>query len=621
MKRIILTIIVLFSFMLINANMISGHTNLLDSPVEGAILELYTQQPGMGLPPIEITTSNEDGFYSFNITLPGWYFVGGLIETPIFQYMFYDNATNPQMATPIHISNMNPNHDEIDFNFQSNIPGGNNSISGLVTDNSSTPIESVQIELIPAQYSSPWWASFFCETDQNGIFSMENLPDGEYLLMGWYPTYFPYFYNGAQFWQQAEVIILENGSAIQIDIVMQSNFLYSITGHVEDALTNQPIIGAMVYVIPHDGHIPGSNGPGGSMMMTPFAITDENGNYELILSEDDYLVMAHDTVTNCVEFYDNAATPLTATWLTLDQNISGIDFVLNENLGGDYSVSGTLSISSNNPNPPVPMLAVAVSSDEDWEETVAADSGGGYIIPDLPGGEYYVYGFSPIAIPTYFEDAINYEEAILLDIESNLNGIDIELQTAQENGYLACSGFVLDDTGEPVSNVTVAFVDPFGNVQDYAYTDALGEYEIPSLGSLNYTAIATKTFYETDEVQLPINGNQSWNFTIIDPDTYSEQQLIDTHNMLEVNSFPNPFNPQTTIRFSLPHFAEETEISIFNIKGQKVYHKMLVDLAKGSYAISWLAKDEQNKSLGSGVYFLRIHTENYTNSAKLLLLK
>ncbi|MDO9578843.1 MAG: carboxypeptidase regulatory-like domain-containing protein [Candidatus Cloacimonadales bacterium] len=618
MKRIILTLFLFFNFILLNSYSISGYTNLLESPVEGASLELYAQQPHMGNSLIDVTTSDENGYYIFNITDPGMYYVAAIIENPVVQTLFYDNVPSPFLATSIQVNNMTPNQTDIDFDFLSNIPSGDNSIFGTVTDISGTPVEAAEIAMFPFQYCNPWMTPFTTFSDSEGNYLLDELPDGEYILFVWHQFYYPYVYNGVQAWPQAEVIVLENGVALEIDVILESNESYIISGFVFDTQTNQPIIGAEIRGFSQNGNHPFGYGQGGCML--PETTTDENGFYQLLLPAGVYHLMAIDTQTNDVEFYDEASTPLTATWIVVDQNIENIDFYLNDNLNGDYSIAGTITSSGGN-NEQI-ILAVAVSSDEDWEETVMANNDtGGYIIPDLPNGSYYVYGFSPAAIPTYYEDAIYFEEAVQVELQANVTDIDITLHVPQENGYLGCSGLVLDNLGNPVSNATVAFLDSFGNVHDYAYSDDNGAYQIPFLGSLNYTALATKTFYSTDSIQLPVYGNQTWDFTIAPFNTNIEETLINVESSLKILAYPNPFNPQTIISFSLPNFAPETKLSIFNIKGQKVYSKILNDLAAGSYAISWQAKDNQDKSLGSGIYLVRVSSGNYSGTGKLLLLK
>jgi len=618
MRKIIAVLFVLFAVNLLNAYTISGYTNITDTPAEGVVLELYSQHPGMSTYPIDSTTSDEVGFYFFDIASPGMYYVGALIETPVYQYLFYENVASPQLAITIHLSNISPIQENINFNFQPNIPAGDNAISGTVTDNATNPAENVQVALYPAQHSCAWMAVFSTETDENGNYALEELPDGDYLLRAWNPLYHSYFYNGVPAWPMAEIISLANSMIVSIDISLEPKITYTVSGYVEDAQTGSPLAGAEIYGIPQFGHYSQSNSQSGMILSTE---TDADGMYSLVLPENTYMIMAIDPESKNVMFYDNVYTPLSATWMTLDQNIGEVDFLMNEIPAGDYALSGTITVGGGNPLEPVPLLAVAVSSDEDWEETVAVESTGDYIFPDLPAGNYYIYAFSPLSIPTYFADAISFEEADLIELQSNLTGIDIDLQSAQEDGYLDCSGFVLDETAAAVANATVAFLDPLGNIYDFAITDDAGEYSVPALASLNYTAIATKTFYSSDEVQLAFNGNLSWNFTLDATCTDNDQALPDTPQSLQIRVYPNPFNPQTNLSFSLPESTDSAEIAIFNLRGQKVYTQTISEPRAGTNSLAWTAKDNNGKTIGSGVYLLKISAGKYLGTGKLLLLK
>jgi len=85
-------------------------------------------------------------------------------------------------------------------------------------------------------------------------------------------------------------------------------------------------------------------------------------------------------------------------------------------------------------------------------------------------------------------------------------------------------------------------------------------------------------------------------------------------------NYPNPFNPETTIRYSL-HKESRVTISIYSIKGQLV--RKLVDgkYSAGSHKVVWNGKDELGRSTGSGVYFYRMSTGDYSAVKKMLLLK
>ena len=85
-------------------------------------------------------------------------------------------------------------------------------------------------------------------------------------------------------------------------------------------------------------------------------------------------------------------------------------------------------------------------------------------------------------------------------------------------------------------------------------------------------------------------------------------------------NFPNPFNPETRIRFDLPE-ASEVELRIYNTLGQLV--RTLVDrpYTAGSYAVTFDSRGEDGRLLPSGIYFYRIKAANFQAEKKLLLLK
>ncbi len=86
-------------------------------------------------------------------------------------------------------------------------------------------------------------------------------------------------------------------------------------------------------------------------------------------------------------------------------------------------------------------------------------------------------------------------------------------------------------------------------------------------------------------------------------------------------NYPNPFNPETKISFSLPH-NESVNLNIYNTKGQLV--KTVIDneyLETGNHSIIWKGINDQGKTVGSGVYFYKLESENTSQTKKMLLLK
>ncbi|MDO9576349.1 MAG: PKD domain-containing protein, partial [Candidatus Cloacimonadales bacterium] len=87
-----------------------------------------------------------------------------------------------------------------------------------------------------------------------------------------------------------------------------------------------------------------------------------------------------------------------------------------------------------------------------------------------------------------------------------------------------------------------------------------------------------------------------------------------------LGNYPNPFNPTTTIRFSLcePGVAK---VDIYNIKGRLVKHLLDCEYPIGYHNVTWDGTDNSGKPVSSGVYFYRMKTQTYSKMRKMILLK
>jgi C1A family cysteine protease len=85
-------------------------------------------------------------------------------------------------------------------------------------------------------------------------------------------------------------------------------------------------------------------------------------------------------------------------------------------------------------------------------------------------------------------------------------------------------------------------------------------------------------------------------------------------------NYPNPFNPSTTIAYTLST-RSEVDITIYNLLGQQV--RTLVDETQraGEYEVEWDGRTNSGGTTATGVYIYRINTGEYSQSRKMLLLK
>ncbi len=116
------------------------------------------------------------------------------------------------------------------------------------------------------------------------------------------------------------------------------------------------------------------------------------------------------------------------------------------------------------------------------------------------------------------------------------------------------------------------------------------------------------------------------------PGEWNPQQSNDDNEILApgflAQNYPNPFNPSgagrspsTTISFFTTELTENTEIIIFNMKGQKVRTLVNERLPAGQHAIVWDGTNDNNKKVASGVYLYKMEAGTYTSTKKMILMK
>lgn len=87
-----------------------------------------------------------------------------------------------------------------------------------------------------------------------------------------------------------------------------------------------------------------------------------------------------------------------------------------------------------------------------------------------------------------------------------------------------------------------------------------------------------------------------------------------------LQNFPNPFNPETQIKFYLSK-AGQVELAIYNLTGERLRHLISAALPAGWHAVTWDGKDENGNGLPSGVYWYRLRNGVAEQSKTMLLLR
>ncbi len=85
-------------------------------------------------------------------------------------------------------------------------------------------------------------------------------------------------------------------------------------------------------------------------------------------------------------------------------------------------------------------------------------------------------------------------------------------------------------------------------------------------------------------------------------------------------NYPNPFNPVTTLRYSLSNRANVT-VSVYNLMGQQIFDLVNRYHDAGFHQVTWSGKDNVGNTVPSGVYFYRVTTKDESLTGKMLLMK
>ena len=110
-------------------------------------------------------------------------------------------------------------------------------------------------------------------------------------------------------------------------------------------------------------------------------------------------------------------------------------------------------------------------------------------------------------------------------------------------------------------------------------------------------------------------GAYEWN------GTHSQDEIIPviTENLI-LKAYPNPFKDNTTLSYILPE-NQLVHLSIYNLKGQKVFSLQDAPHQKGLNTVTWSGADDFGRQVSSGIYFSKLITSGKVITSKMVMLK
>ena len=108
-----------------------------------------------------------------------------------------------------------------------------------------------------------------------------------------------------------------------------------------------------------------------------------------------------------------------------------------------------------------------------------------------------------------------------------------------------------------------------------------------------------------------------WNNSLSISSVVSNKPVL--YNSL-LHNYPNPFNPNTFLPFTLQD-TQHTNLSIYNVVGQKVKTLVNETLPAGTHVRQWDGTDETGSSVSSGVYLYRIQADSFVDTKRMIMLE
>ncbi|MEL6824225.1 MAG: FlgD immunoglobulin-like domain containing protein, partial [Calditrichota bacterium] len=211
----------------------------------------------------------------------------------------------------------------------------------------------------------------------------------------------------------------------------------------------------------------------------------------------------------------------------------------------------------------------------------------------------------PVSLGSF--SAQSLQDGIVLnwatESEANNLGFDVLRSNNENEGYEIISSYQNNTELEGQGNSLVR--------NEYAYTDQWvieGETYWYRLVDIDFTGIRTE--------HPPLSIKYSADVNPVTSDIPTRYQLYP--------NYPNPFNPETILRFDIPLLEDgpqPTRLTIYNNLGQLVRKLYNGSPGAGSFEITWDGRTEAGTSLPSGIYYAVMNSGSYKNTIKMLLIR
>jgi hypothetical protein len=218
--------------------------------------------------------------------------------------------------------------------------------------------------------------------------------------------------------------------------------------------------------------------------------------------------------------------------------------------------------------------------------------------------DHFITGQDTAAKADYYEWERNWNENIQVDMNKNefetTDTLQITIKAYEHNGVIPSLTVEKPDGSELSLNVSNSGSNSWTSSQNLAEWQPGLYYLVTTLNNGEYIR------------------RYRFHFTILPGSGIPSQTLPADWRLYPVT--PNPFNPETRIRFELPEPAD-IRLTIVNLKGQTIRVVWEGIKPGGKHQVAWNGLDKWNLSVPSGIYLLKLQSENRLLTRKMALIR
>jgi hypothetical protein len=230
------------------------------------------------------------------------------------------------------------------------------------------------------------------------------------------------------------------------------------------------------------------------------------------------------------------------------------------------------------------------------------------VLPDPGDYDFYDIAAGPDD-KVYICDANNINSLFLLDTLGTLT--PVTLNTTES---LIITSVVYDSSND------VLYIADANNMAVYRVMPSNGNVQLIADGYANLARCSLEINPDSDWLYVVDNGYNRLYFYCLQTITGIEDRIPAGSSILSLNVFPNPFNPNATIRFTIPE-ASKVHLDVYDVAGRRVATLFDGIMESGPKEISWDSRNAYKEGVSSGVYFIRVQAGDYSQTKKMVLLK